>query len=95
MIEPKNVENLCIIFDGLDEYPPAYSDPSNYIYKIVNCCIVFSPWTFFETSGIVAFTAILEFSLQEDRPDEHSETEWSGFQIWYSIWSWKLVRWTK
>ena len=33
--EPKNVENLCIIFDGLDEYPPAYSDPSNYIYKII------------------------------------------------------------
>ena len=33
--EPKNTENLCIIFDGLDEYPPAYSDPSNYIYKII------------------------------------------------------------
>ena len=33
--EPKNAESLCIIFDGLDEYPPAYSDPSNYIYKII------------------------------------------------------------
>ena len=32
----KNAESLCIIFDGLDEYPPAYNDPSNYIYKIIN-----------------------------------------------------------
>ena len=33
--EPRNAESLCIIFDGIDEYPPAYSDPSNYIYKII------------------------------------------------------------
>ena len=33
---PRNAKSLCIIFDGLDEYPPAYNDPSNYIYKIIN-----------------------------------------------------------
>ena len=33
--EPVNVGKLCIIFDGLDEYPPAYNDPSNFIYKIL------------------------------------------------------------
>ena len=33
--EPVNVGQLCIIFDGLDEYPPAYNDPSNFIYKIL------------------------------------------------------------
>ena len=66
--EPKNVENLCIIFDGLDEYPPAYSDPSNYIYKIIvrqqlstATVIVFSRpeayEAFFETSGTSGFQA--------------------------------------
>ena len=33
--EPVNVGKLCIIFDGLDEYPPAYNDSSNFIYKIL------------------------------------------------------------
>ena len=33
--EPVNVGQLCIIFDGLDEYPPAYNDSSNFIYKIL------------------------------------------------------------
>ena len=66
--EPKNTESLCIIFDGLDEYPPAYSDPSNYIYKIIErqklrtaTVIVLSRpvayETFFETSGTSGFQA--------------------------------------
>ena len=66
--EPRNAENLCIIFDGLDEYPPAYSDPSNYIYKII-VSQKLSPATvivlsrpeayeaFFETSGNKGFQA--------------------------------------
>ena len=33
--EPVNVGKLCIIFDGLDEYPPAYNDSSNFIYKVL------------------------------------------------------------
>ena len=33
--EPVNVGKLCIIFDGLDEYPPVYNDFSNFIYKIL------------------------------------------------------------
>ena len=33
--EPANIGELCIIFDGLDEYPPAYNDSSNFIYKIL------------------------------------------------------------
>ena len=60
--EPRNAVNLCIIFDGLDEYPPAYNDPSNFIYKIIvreqlptATVIVFSRpeayETFFKTSG--------------------------------------------
>ena len=64
--EPKNAENLCIIFDGLDEYPPAYKDPSNYIYKIIDrrqlipaTVIVLSRpeayEAFFETSGASGF----------------------------------------
>ena len=66
--EPKNAENLCIIFDGLDEYPPAYNDPSNYIYKIIDrrqlipaTVIVLSRpeayEAFFETSGASDFQA--------------------------------------
>ena len=66
--EPRNAESLCIIFDGLDEYPPAYSDPSNYIYKII-VSQQLSPATvivlsrpeaygaFFETSGASGFRA--------------------------------------
>ena len=61
-------ESLCIIFDGLDEYPPAYSDPSNYIYKIIVCqqlstatVIVLSRpeayEVFFKTSGASGFQA--------------------------------------
>ena len=64
--EPKNAEGLCIIFDGLDEYRPAYSDPSNYIYKIINrkklltakVIVLSRPEayeTFFEKSGEVGF----------------------------------------
>ena len=65
---PKNAESLCIIFDGLDEYPPAYSDPSNYIYKIIvrqqlstATVIVLSRSeayeSFFKTSGSSGFQA--------------------------------------
>ena len=66
--EPRNAERLCIIFDGLDEYPPAYSDPSNYIYKII-VSQKLSPATvivlsrpeayeaFFETGGNKGFQA--------------------------------------
>ena len=67
--QPKNAESLCVIFDGLDEYPPAYNDPSNYIYKIIDrrqpvipaTVIVFSRpeayEVFFETSGDSGFQA--------------------------------------
>ena len=64
--EFKNAENLCIIFDGLDEYPPAYSDPSNYIYKIIvrqqlspaTVIVLSRPEayeSFLKTSGVSAF----------------------------------------
>ena len=64
--EPRYAKSLCIIFDGLDEYPPAYSDPSNYIYKIIYqkklspaTVIVFSRpeayEKFFKTSGSSGF----------------------------------------
>ena len=33
--ELENATNLCIIFDGLDLYPPAYKDDNNYIYRII------------------------------------------------------------
>ena len=60
--EPRNAESLCIIFDGLDEYPPAYTDPNNFINKIIvgkqlptATVIVFSRpeayETFFKKSG--------------------------------------------
>ena len=66
--EPKNAESLCIIFDGLDEYPPAYNDPSNYIYKIIvrqqlspaTVIILSRPEAFenfFKTSGTSGFQA--------------------------------------
>ena len=66
--EPRNAESLCIIFDGLDEYPPAYNDPGNYIYKIIDrrqlipaTVIVLSRpeayEAFFETSGASGFKA--------------------------------------
>ena len=66
--EPKNAESLCIIFDGLDEYPPAYSDPSNYIYKIIvrqqlstaTVIVLSRPEAyeaFFKTSGASGFQA--------------------------------------
>ena len=66
--EPKNAENLCIIFDGLDEYPPAYNDSSNYIYKIImrqqlstaTVIVLSRPEAyeaFFKTSGTSGFQA--------------------------------------
>ena len=66
--EPKNAESLCIVFDGLDEYPPAYNDPSNYIYKVIvrqqlspaTVIVLSRPEafeTFFKTSGTSGFQA--------------------------------------
>ena len=59
--EPKNAESLCIIFDGLDEYPPAYNDPSNYIYKIINRQRL-SPATVIVLSRPEAYKALFETS---------------------------------
>ena len=80
--EPKNAERLCIILDVLDEYPPAYSDPSNYIYKIFNqkklstaTVIVLSRpeafKTFFEKSGDRGYQVYQLFGFNSTRIREY------------------------
>ena len=61
--EPVNVGKLCIILDGLDEYPPAYNDSSNFIYKILlGKLLNLAPATVIVTSRPEAYEKLFQSS---------------------------------
>ena len=57
--EPVNIGKICIIFDGLDEYSPAYTDPSNFIYRVLKRDLL-KPATVIVTSRPEAYENFLE-----------------------------------
>ena len=59
LYEPVNNGKICIIFDGLDEYPPAYTDPSNFIYRVLKRDLL-KPATVIVTSRPEAYKNFFE-----------------------------------